>query len=83
MSTRIFAPPVDVSPLIRFSRWSLLFAGIAYGAFWNSRFTKKEAALKPILEKEKAERDAFLAAQKLKTAEEEKAALEALSQPSK
>ncbi|RZF45018.1 hypothetical protein LSTR_LSTR001979 [Laodelphax striatellus] len=83
MSSRVFAPAVDVSPFIRFSRWSLLFAGMAYGAFWNSRYTKREAALKPIMEKEKAERDAFLAAEKIRKAKEEIASLEALSKPSK
>ncbi|XP_034235245.1 ATP synthase subunit e, mitochondrial [Thrips palmi] len=41
-----FKAPVNVSPLIRFSRWTLLIAGISYGAIRHSRLTVKETKLR-------------------------------------
>ncbi|XP_003708618.1 ATP synthase, subunit E [Megachile rotundata] len=62
MSSVEAAKPLNVSPLIKFSRWSLLGLGILYGAFYQKRFSKKEAALreeelrqKPIRDAQKAE----------------------------
>ncbi|KAG8263622.1 drug metabolic process [Homalodisca vitripennis] len=79
----VFKPPVDVSPLIRFGRWSFLLAGIAYGAFWQSRYTNYELSVKDQKLKEKAERDARIAAEKKMKAEKEIADLEALGRGSK
>jgi len=59
-----FPAPVKVSPFIKFARWSLLLAGIAYGAMWQKRYTSKELALKDVRAKEKAIRDAKLAQEK-------------------
>ncbi|CAH1398168.1 unnamed protein product [Nezara viridula] len=59
-----FAPPVNVSPLIRFGRYSMLIAGISYGLFWQSRYTKKELGLKDFKAREKAARDERLAKEK-------------------
>ncbi|BET01749.1 ATP synthase E chain [Nesidiocoris tenuis] len=74
-----FAAPVKVSPLIKFARWSLLLTGVAYGTFWQSRYTKKELAMKDIKEAEKAKRDAKIAAEKAAAAAAELAELEKLS----
>ncbi|XP_054272928.1 ATP synthase subunit e, mitochondrial [Macrosteles quadrilineatus] len=60
----VFKPAVDVSPLIRFGRWSFLLAGIAYGAFWQSRYEKYELSVKDVKLREKAERDARIAHEK-------------------
>jgi hypothetical protein len=46
-----------------------LLAGIAYGAFWQSRYEKKELSLKPMKLKEKAERDERIAHEKKLAAE--------------
>lgn len=43
----------------------MLLAGIGYGAFWQSRYTNKELALKDVKAKEKAMRDARIAQEKL------------------
>ncbi|XP_073996373.1 ATP synthase, subunit E [Rhodnius prolixus] len=63
-----FPPPVNVSPLIKFCRWSFLLTGIAYGAFWQSRYTSRELSLKDVKTKEKAARDAKLAEEKARNA---------------
>ncbi|XP_049813484.1 ATP synthase subunit e, mitochondrial [Schistocerca nitens] len=57
-------PPVRVSPLIKFGRWSFLLAGVLYGASRQRSLSKKEAALREIEEKEKAIRDAKLKEEK-------------------
>ncbi|XP_014240720.1 ATP synthase subunit e, mitochondrial [Cimex lectularius] len=72
-------PPVSVSPLIKFGRWSLLLTGVAYGSFWQSRYTKKELAMKDIKMKEKAERDALLAQEKARNTAAQMAELESWS----
>ncbi|XP_072941304.1 ATP synthase subunit e, mitochondrial [Epargyreus clarus] len=59
-----YGPPVRVSPLIRFGRWSFLGAGIMYGAFHQNRLSKKEAKLREIEAKEKVIRDEKLAKEK-------------------
>ena len=71
-------PPVRVSPLIKFGRWSLLTVGVLYGAAHNSRLSKKEAKNREIEAKIKAERDKKLAIEKKAAAEREIAELEAL-----
>ncbi|CAH1987541.1 unnamed protein product [Acanthoscelides obtectus] len=71
--------PVRVSPLIKFCRWSFLGVGIMWGAYHQSRFTKKENAFREIEGKLKAERDAKLAAEKKAAAEKEIAELEKLA----
>ena len=76
-------PPVRVSPLIKFGRWSLLTLGIAYGAFHQGRLSKKEEKVREIEAQQKIIRDAKLAEEKKKAAAEEIAALEALSAPAK
>ncbi|XP_059607730.1 ATP synthase subunit e, mitochondrial [Phlebotomus argentipes] len=69
--------PVRVSPLIKFGRWSFLTVGIAYGAYHQSRLSKKAAKEREIEAKAKAIRDVKLAEEKkialaaeLKTLEE-------------
>ncbi|XP_057332811.1 uncharacterized protein LOC130672315 [Microplitis mediator] len=68
--------PVRVSPFIKFSRWTLLTAGIFYGIFWQSRFSKKEAAFQEVEVKRKAIRDKQLAEEKKRLAEAEMRELE-------
>ncbi|CAD6216198.1 GSCOCG00004417001-RA-CDS [Cotesia congregata] len=63
--------PVRVSPLIKFSRWTLLTAGIMYGLFYQNRFSKKEAAFQEVEMKRKAIRDKQLAEEKKRLAEAE------------
>ncbi|XP_011496737.1 PREDICTED: ATP synthase subunit e, mitochondrial [Ceratosolen solmsi marchali] len=57
--------PVNVSPLIKFSRWSFLTIGILYGIINQKRFVRKENALREIEKAEKPIRDAKLAEEKL------------------
>ncbi|PBC31407.1 ATP synthase subunit e, mitochondrial [Apis cerana] len=63
--------PVQVSPLIKFSRWSLLLTGILYGAYHQKRLSKKENALREQELKEKPIKDAKLAEEKKKLMEAE------------
>ncbi|CAK1555954.1 unnamed protein product [Leptosia nina] len=72
-----YGPPVRVSPLIRFGRWSFLTAGILYGAFHQNRLSKREVKIREVEAKEKAIRDekikrekAIAAAAELKNLEE-------------
>ncbi|XP_050313949.1 ATP synthase subunit e, mitochondrial-like [Anthonomus grandis grandis] len=58
------AAPVRVSPVIKFFRWSFLGTGVVYGAFHQNRLSKKEAAIREVETKQKAIRDAKLAAEK-------------------
>ncbi|XP_026486435.1 ATP synthase subunit e, mitochondrial [Vanessa tameamea] len=76
MSDLPFGPPVKVSPLIRFGRWSFLTAGILYGAFHQSRLSKKETKLREIEAKEKVIRDAKMKEEKARAAAAEMKALE-------
>uniref|UniRef100_D3TS81 ATP synthase F(0) complex subunit e, mitochondrial n=1 Tax=Glossina morsitans morsitans TaxID=37546 RepID=D3TS81_GLOMM len=71
--------PVKVSPLIKFGRWSFLILGVAYGAFNQSRLSKKEAKIREIETQQKIIRDAKLAEEKKRNAEAEIRALEALA----
>ncbi|XP_038220980.1 ATP synthase subunit e, mitochondrial [Zerene cesonia] len=77
MSELPYGPPVRVSPLIKFGRWSFLGVGIVYGAFHQNRLSKKEAKIREIETKEKAIRDeklkqerAIAAAAEMKNLEE-------------
>ncbi|CAD7088634.1 unnamed protein product [Hermetia illucens] len=72
-------PPVRVSPLIKFGRWSLLTIGIAYGAMHQSRLSKKEAKVREIEAQQKVIRDAKLAEEKKRNAEAEARAFEELT----
>ncbi|XP_075221529.1 ATP synthase, subunit E [Lycorma delicatula] len=74
-----YAPPVNVSPFIKFSRWSLLLLGIAYGSFWNSRYAKYEQKMAPIWAKEKEERHQHLEEEKKRRTEIELKELEKLA----
>ncbi|XP_031636457.1 ATP synthase subunit e, mitochondrial [Contarinia nasturtii] len=82
-SSAALPPPVNVSPLIRFGRWSLLTAGILYGAYHHNRLSKKETINRKLEAERKIIRDAQLAIEKKKNYEEEMRALEELSRPSK
>lgn len=62
----------------QFSRWSLLVVGVLYGAAHHSRLSKKEAALREYEEKQRAEREVKLAAEKKAAADREIQDLEAL-----
>lgn len=83
MSSAALPPPVNVSPLIRFGRWSLLTTGILYGAYHHNRLSKKEVINRKIEAEKKVIRDAELAIEKKKRIAEEMRALEELSRPSK
>ncbi|CAK9795111.1 hypothetical protein ANTPLA_LOCUS241 [Anthophora plagiata] len=63
--------PVQISPLIKFSRWSLLLAGILYGSFHQNRLSKKENARRELELKEKPKRDAEAAEKKKRLYEAE------------
>ncbi|XP_023952030.2 ATP synthase subunit e, mitochondrial [Bicyclus anynana] len=76
MSNLPYGPPVKISPLIRFGRWSFLTAGILYGAFHQSRLSKKETKLREIEAKEKVVRDERLKKEKAIAAAAELKALE-------
>lgn len=53
--------------------------GVLYGAFHHNRLSKKEAAIREVENKHKAERDAKLALEKKAAAEKEIKELEALA----
>ncbi|XP_033203334.1 ATP synthase, subunit E [Bombus vancouverensis nearcticus] len=83
MSSAEVAPrPLQVSPLIKFSRWTLLLTGIVYGAYHQRRLSKKENARREQELKEKPMKDAKLAAEKKKLAEAEIQMLNELFTPS-
>ncbi|KAJ8921914.1 hypothetical protein NQ315_008548 [Exocentrus adspersus] len=71
--------PVRVSPLIKFGRWSFLGLGVLYGAFHQNRLSKREANIREVEGKHKAERDAKLAAEKKAAADREIQELEAMA----
>lgn len=52
--------PIKVSPLIRFARWSLLIAGIVYGASRQKFLARREVGIRKEEAKRKAIRDAKL-----------------------
>ncbi|XP_013195243.1 ATP synthase subunit e, mitochondrial [Amyelois transitella] len=83
MSDLPYGPPVRVSPLIRFSRYSLLGAGILYGAFHQSRLSRKEAKFREIEAKEKVIRDEKLKKEKALAAAAEIKSLEEMVAPKK
>ncbi|NP_001165820.1 ATP synthase subunit e, mitochondrial [Nasonia vitripennis] len=72
--------PIRVSPLIKFSRWSLLAVGVVYGAFHQSRLSKKENARREQEELERPAREAKLAEERKRAAAAEIKALEELTQ---
>ncbi|XP_039762161.1 ATP synthase subunit e, mitochondrial [Pararge aegeria] len=76
MSNLPYGPPVKISPLIKFGRWSFLTAGILYGAFHQNRLSKKETKLREIEAKEKVIRDEKLRKEKEIAAAAEIKALE-------
>ncbi|XP_033361956.1 ATP synthase subunit e, mitochondrial [Bombus vosnesenskii] len=83
MSSAEVAPrPLQVSPLIKFSRWTLLLTGIVYGAYHQRRLSKKENARREQELREKPMKDAKLAAEKKKLAEAEIQMLNELFIPS-
>ena len=53
--------PRNVSPFIRFCRWSLLLTGIAYGHFHYKRLTRKEVGIQARENKIRERRDARIA----------------------
>ncbi|XP_051175520.1 uncharacterized protein LOC127290774 [Leptopilina boulardi] len=56
--------PVRVSPLIKACRWSLLITGVFYGIYNHNKFSKREAMLREIEERERPAKEAKLAAEK-------------------
>ncbi|XP_037051777.1 ATP synthase subunit e, mitochondrial [Bradysia coprophila] len=75
--------PGTVSPLIKFGRYSFLTLGIAYGAYHQSRLSKREVKIREVEAEQKKIRDAKLAIEKKRMVEEENAAIAALSNPTK
>jgi F-type H+-transporting ATPase subunit e len=64
-------PPAAISPLIRFSRWTALIAGLTYGMYRTGRLEKKEERLHEIEEKKRPALEAAHAREKMiKTREE-------------
>ncbi|KAF5276023.1 hypothetical protein FQA39_LY00819 [Lamprigera yunnana] len=78
MST-ITAAPLRVSPVIKFGRWSLLTMGIMYGMFHQRRLGRKEAAIRVVENKQKAERDAKIALEKKIASDKEMYELERMA----
>jgi len=81
--TREFKPAVNVSPLIRFGRWSFLFLGVTYGVTRHNYLQNKEDKTKDVRQRIKAERDAKLLLEKQKFAEEELKNLDIIFNPPK
>lgn len=52
--------------IFQFGRWSLLTAGILYGAYHHNRLSKKEAVIRKIEAEKKVIRDAQLAIERKK-----------------
>ncbi|XP_062550032.1 ATP synthase subunit e, mitochondrial-like [Armigeres subalbatus] len=75
--------PVRVSPLIKFGRWSFLAIGVAYGAYHQSRLSKREVGIREVEAKQKVIRDAKLAEEKKRAQAEEARAIAELSNPAK
>ncbi|XP_046825511.1 ATP synthase subunit e, mitochondrial-like [Vespa velutina] len=71
VSAELNPRPVRVSPLIKFSRWTLLTMGILYGAFFQRRFGNIEAARREKEERERPAREAKEALEKKIRLEEE------------
>ncbi|CAK9824600.1 hypothetical protein ANTRET_LOCUS2743 [Anthophora retusa] len=63
--------PLQVSPLIKFGRWSFLIAGILYGSLHHKRLSRRENARREQELKEKPIRDAKLAEEKRRIQEAE------------
>ncbi|XP_060844358.1 ATP synthase subunit e, mitochondrial [Rhopalosiphum padi] len=80
---RDFKAPVNVSPLIRFGRWSFLLLGVTYGATRHSYLQKKEDRTKESRHQKIAEREAKIAADKKKFAEAEISNLDVIFNPPK
>ncbi|CAK9807868.1 hypothetical protein ANTQUA_LOCUS5369 [Anthophora quadrimaculata] len=70
-SVEVGPRPLQVSPLIKFGRWSLLLTGILYGSLHQRRLSKKENARREQELKEKPIRDAKLAEEKRRIQEAE------------
>ncbi|XP_032676130.1 ATP synthase subunit e, mitochondrial [Odontomachus brunneus] len=82
MSTAELNPrPLRVSPFIKFCRWSLLITGIAYGAYFQRKFSKRENARREEELRLKPMRDAKLAEEKRLTLIAEQQMLEDLMKP--
>ncbi|XP_075156786.1 uncharacterized protein LOC142230029 [Haematobia irritans] len=71
--------PVNVSPLIKLARWSMLVAGVFYGAMRKSQLEKLEAEVRKEESLQKAIRNAKLAEEKERIREDEIKALNLLS----
>ncbi|XP_071448328.1 ATP synthase subunit e, mitochondrial [Hetaerina americana] len=63
--------PLKVSPLIKFGRWSFLFAGVLWGVSRHRSLSKKEAAIREVEEKTRAAKEAKLAEEKARLAKAE------------
>lgn len=64
-------PPVRVSPLIRFGRWSFLLTGVLWGIHRQRKNSKTEAAWQEYDAKQKVIRDAKHAEEKARLNREE------------
>jgi len=64
-------PAVNVSPLIRFGRWTALISGIMWGIHRHRVNTKKENAYQEYEAKQKVVRDAKAAIEKKRAVREE------------
>ncbi|KAI4499341.1 hypothetical protein M0802_005601 [Mischocyttarus mexicanus] len=75
--------PLRVSPLIKFSRWTLLTVGILYGAYFQRKFSNIENARREKEERERPEREAREAIERAKRIEAENKMLDDLMKPQK
>ncbi|XP_005189461.1 ATP synthase subunit e, mitochondrial [Musca domestica] len=73
--------PVNVSPLIKLARWSMLIAGIGYGAMRQRNLSEIEAENRKEEAKQKAVREARLMEEKKRVHDDEVKALNLLSRP--
>jgi len=67
--------PRNVSPFIRFSRWSLLLTGIAYGHFHYKYLQRKEVGIQARENKIRERRDARIAEERTRATQVEMSGL--------
>ncbi|OAD52089.1 hypothetical protein WN48_03044 [Eufriesea mexicana] len=63
-SVQATVKPLNVSPVIKFFRWTFLLSGIVYGLYFQKKFSKRENALREQEERERPMKEAKLAAEK-------------------
>jgi len=67
--------PRNISPFIRFSRWTLLLTGITYGHFHYKYLARKEVGIQARENKIREKRDARIAEERARSIQVEMAGL--------